>query len=457
MSPAPSAAAAIKRSQSAERRRPATPRSNSVDLRGANRKAGEGEVTSAQKMLLTSARGLSASFHGDSFSRQVSKSKSVPSRSSSPSTVRKGTPERRKPASTAVTPPAAMEQHRWPARLRTGNSFSQSVDLTDGRRKLGGSNTGSVVRSLQGSLILDARSSLDGRLSSSNLNNAVLRKPAEVNRESNSGIGSDVMRDCLSSDSETASSQSNSGAKEGGTGGGCSNGNVQRASRGIVVPARFMQETNNRVRRQTEPGSPVSKNSVLKNMVSTPKLIGPRKQGVDSPLSSPKGILNTRGQSPIRAAVRPASPSKLSGWASSSPRGMSPSRARSALGDTWADNGNNVGSTPSISNFAVEVRKGKIGENRIVDAHAMRLLYNRLLQWRFVNARADSTLLVQQVNAEVLLLKLIDMFNKLFMIVACFLLSLVLKCHYLHTAVKLNQFILLFGSSYYLCVIQFQL
>ncbi|KAK4802300.1 hypothetical protein SAY86_000503 [Trapa natans] len=398
MSPAPSSAAAIRRSQSSERRRPATPRSNSVDLRSANRKAVGGEVTSAQKMLLTSARGQSISFHGESFSHQVSKSKPITTRSSSPSTVRKGTPERRKPALTTVTP-APMEQHRWPARLRKGNTFSQSVDLTDERRKLGGQNAGSVVRSLQSSMILDARSSLVGKLSSSNSNSAVPRKPSEIKRMSNSVIGSELISDCLSSDSETSYSQGNMAVKEGNNCGGCSNGNVQVGPRGIVVPARFMQETNNRLRRQTESGSPL-KNIVLRSMVSTPKLMGPKKQGVDSPLSSPKGVLNTRGQSPIRTAVRPASPSKLSSWASSSPRGTSPSRSRNAISDAWADSGNKVASTPSISNFAVEIRKGKIGENRIVDAHAMRLLYNRLLQWRFVNARADSTMLEQQVNAE---------------------------------------------------------
>lgn len=41
-----------------------------------------------------------------------------------------------------------------------------------------------------------------------------------------------------------------------------------------------------------------------------------------------------------------------------------------------------------------------MGEDRIVDAHMLRLLYNRYLQWRFVNARADATFMVQKLNAE---------------------------------------------------------
>lgn len=41
-----------------------------------------------------------------------------------------------------------------------------------------------------------------------------------------------------------------------------------------------------------------------------------------------------------------------------------------------------------------------MGEDRIVDAHMLRLLYNRYLQWRFVNAREDATFMVQRLNAE---------------------------------------------------------
>jgi hypothetical protein len=38
-----------------------------------------------------------------------------------------------------------------------------------------------------------------------------------------------------------------------------------------------------------------------------------------------------------------------------------------------------------------------------MDAHLLRLLYNRDLQWRFANARADSTLMVQRLSAEKIL------------------------------------------------------
>uniref|UniRef100_A0A199UBT9 Uncharacterized protein n=1 Tax=Manihot esculenta TaxID=3983 RepID=A0A199UBT9_MANES len=44
-----------------------------------------------------------------------------------------------------------------------------------------------------------------------------------------------------------------------------------------------------------------------------------------------------------------------------------------------------------------------MGEDRIVDAHMLRLLYNRYLQWRFVNARADASFMLHRLNAEKIL------------------------------------------------------
>ncbi|KAL9313065.1 hypothetical protein ACSQ67_018517 [Phaseolus vulgaris] len=79
---------------------------------------------------------------------------------------------------------------------------------------------------------------------------------------------------------------------------------------------------------------------------------------------------------------------------SSSSRGVSPLRLRS--GASY----NGFNKEPSILSFAVDVKRGRVGENRIVVAHSLRLLHNRLLQWRFVNARADSDLSVQKSNAE---------------------------------------------------------
>ncbi|KAK7351597.1 hypothetical protein VNO77_11164 [Canavalia gladiata] len=128
----------------------------------------------------------------------------------------------------------------------------------------------------------------------------------------------------------------------------------------------------------------------------TPKLVVPRKSVLDSssvPVSSsPRGVLNSRGQVSF---IRPSSPNKRSTLASStSSRGVSPSRLRNGPCNGLNSN------EPSILSFSVDIRRGRIGENRIVDAHSLRILYNRLLQWRFLNARAYSQLSVQKPNAE---------------------------------------------------------
>ncbi|CBI19416.3 unnamed protein product, partial [Vitis vinifera] len=323
MTPMPAPSSLIKRSQSVERRRPVTPRPNTFDFRPGN----AGEVTTASKMLITSARSLSVSFQGESFSLRVSKTKPAPA------SVRKGTPERRKPTPTRADQTEnskPVDQHRWPGRSRQVNSLTRSMDCTDEKKKLGGS--GIMARSLQQSMIDERnRTPLDGRL---NL------------------------------DSGNADT---SGAQESGGGGGGTQG--RGVPRGIMVPARFWQETSNRLRRTPEPSSPQSKSNGLRTPAS-----------------------------PLRGPVRPASPSKLVTTSTYSPlRGMpSPTRVRAVVGSL---NGN-LSNNPSILSFAADVRRGKVGENRMVDAHLLRLLHNRYLQWRFINARADASLLVQRMNAE---------------------------------------------------------
>ncbi|KAB1204030.1 QWRF motif-containing protein 2 [Morella rubra] len=391
MTPGPSVSSLAKWSQSVERRRTATPRPNSSDFSAGS---GNGEVSAAQKLLFTSARSLSVSFQGESFSLQVSKAKPAPSPSPN---VRKGTPERRKATTPAkVADPTEnskplMDHQRWPARLRPVDCRSRSFDLTEERNKVSGS--GSVVRALQNSMADVRSSSLNGRLSSE------LEKAVERAVEGNSGIGSEDARSSDSvpaSDTESMSSGSTSGTQN--CGGADSGGQGQRGPRAIMVLARSWQEANTKLRRQPEPCSPSAKNVGTKPMVPS-KLLPSKKLAIDSPVSSPRGAVNSRGHlSPIRGAVRPASPSKLGTSVTSSPlRGPSPSRMRTSVAGTPSCY---LSTTPSILTFAADVRRGKIGDNRIVDAHLLRLLHNRFLQWRFVNARAGAALCAQWLNAE---------------------------------------------------------
>lgn len=344
------------------------------------------------------------SFQGEAFALPISKTKS---QTPSLSNARKGTPERRRGTPVRggdqVENSKPMEQHRWPGRNRQATStnsslndplLSRSFDWGNGRvvdKKIVGIGCGKVVRALQNSMVIDQsrRTSFDGRLSLDLGNAAELLKDVQQNPDANSVNESSVASDLTASDTDSVSSGSTSGMQD--CGGGVAKGRGG-GSRGIVVSARFWQETNSRIRRLQDPGSPLS---TSQKMTFPAKFVQSRKSFGDSPSSSPR----TR-DSPIRGATRPASPNKLWTSSASSPsRGLpSPSRVRNSVTGSLTSNSS---STPSILSFSVDIRTRKMGEDRILDAHLLRLLYNRYLQWRFVNARADATLMVQKLNAEV--------------------------------------------------------
>ncbi|CAI9769991.1 unnamed protein product [Fraxinus pennsylvanica] len=372
-----------KRSVSVDRRRPVSARPLALDLDSKHSNCSN-EVSAATKLLVTSTRRLSVSFQGEAFSLPVSKTKVAPPSPNS-SSVRKGTPERRRSSTPSrgkgdgggdqVENTKLADQHRWPARNRLVNPLSRSLDCSgsgDEKSKLTGS--GNVIRTLQQSLIDESRASLDGRVSL-DLGCSQLLKAAPdgnlVNHESS------LQSDLTASDTDSVSSGSTSGAQECG---GASHG--RNGPRGIVVSARFWQETNSRLRRLQDPGSLLSTSPGSK-LIVPPKL---KKFPSDGPLSSPRMM-----SSPIRGGIRAASPSKLN-----TPVGSSPSRVRNAVSTI----SNNFSEAPSVLSFSVDVRRGKVGENRIFDAHLLRLLYNRQLQWRFVNARTEAVLLVQKHSAE---------------------------------------------------------
>ncbi|KAJ8541183.1 hypothetical protein K7X08_001999 [Anisodus acutangulus] len=380
----------VKRSQSVDRRRPITPLST--------------EKSAAAKQLLNSSRSLSVSFQGRSISIPVSKAKPAPA-TNSVGSVRKGTPERRKALAEFVTPERRKvtaelntpmrdrtesvkpsDQHRWPGRSKSLNSsfLTRSMDCGSIDKPKFGS--GSVTSSSMKSTIdIYHRARIEAKLKPQSDNDEVDMKSAYV---------SAISADALASDSESVSSGSTSGVHDGptviqGRGG----------PRGIVVPARFWQETNNRIRRGPERGYSTEKNGNLKTVVPS-KQMGNKKFLIDSPKTSPRGVPPSRGVvSPLRGGLRPASPSKALAPSPNSPlRGMpSPTRTRNgAMGSL----SNNSCIMPSILSFAADARRGRVGENQIVDAHELRLLYNRHLQWRYINARAEAALRAQTTTAE---------------------------------------------------------
>ncbi|EPS70660.1 hypothetical protein M569_04100, partial [Genlisea aurea] len=383
------ASSAPKRSVSVDRRRSTATRPliSHLDYRTGG---GPPEVSAATKLLVTSTRSLSVSFQGEAFSLPISKTKVAPP-PSSPS-VRKGTPERKRTSTPSRVraegggDPADVfklaDQHRWPGRNRlVNNPLSKSLNYSgaadDKRIELIGS--GQSIRSLQQSMIIDERrTSFDGRL-------CLDLDSSDLLKEFPRG-GVDRNGDYNPSDSDSASSGSTTGVHD--SGGGSS---LLNDARGMAVSARFWQETNSRLRRLQDPVSPLSSSPGSK-MIIPPKM---KRFSMDgSSVSSPRAML-----SPSRASVanRAASPGKLSATVGSSPsRGYSPARIRNAVSTIC----NNFVETPSVLSFAVDIRRGKVGENRIVDAHLLRLLYNRHLQWSFVNARTETVLLLQKHTAE---------------------------------------------------------
>ncbi|KAJ8634773.1 hypothetical protein MRB53_009040 [Persea americana] len=104
---------------------------------------------------------------------------------------------------------------------------------------------------------------------------------------------------------------------------------------------------------------------------------------------------------PISGCQRPPSPIKSTPSTPSSRGMLSPSRMRpSALFPSASTVISRSNSTSSVLSFIADVRKGKKGANHIEDAHQLRLLYNKYLQWRFVNAQTDTALAIQKLKAE---------------------------------------------------------
>ncbi|KAI3465272.1 hypothetical protein Pfo_021935 [Paulownia fortunei] len=370
-----------------------TPKSQQRAVSAERRRPAATTPSSAERMLVTTMRSLAVSFQGGSYSLPVSKVKPPPVTVGTPGGLRKGTPERRKVGVTPVrdrrerdrenSRPSDQQQHRWPGRLRGENSsfFTRSLDYGAERVKLSGS----------GSSIKDLRKSMAYENSRSKVGTESKLENGDVEARGSSELDSRPrLSGSLNSDVESVSSESNASGNSIQLRGG---------PRGVVVPARLWQDSSNRVHKILDLASPLS-NSAANRTIGPSKLIFAKNFQNDSPASSPRELCPTRGLSPVRGGARAASPCKaLTSSTGALLRGMvSPSRARSSIRNSMNDN--NTCSTPSTLSFAVDVRRGKLGENRIADAHDLRLLYNRLLQWRLANAKVENTLLVQKHSAE---------------------------------------------------------
>ncbi|CAN0838296.1 AUGMIN subunit 8 [Linum grandiflorum] len=114
-----------------------------------------------------------------------------------------------------------------------------------------------------------------------------------------------------------------------------------------------------------------------------------RTHSVPSPRSrpaSPSKISVSRGGSPSR--TRPSTPSS---------RGVSPSRARTSSSGMSSPSSF---SSNSVLSFVADYKRGKRSASYLEDAHQLRLLHNRHLQWRFANAQQEDVLYAQKLNTE---------------------------------------------------------
>ena len=315
-------------------------------------------------------------FQGRSYFLETSKAKPATSPSpvrrpvASASAAASTTPERRRPAAGAVPDRAKGSEgghththHRWPMSAHgfEGNPLTKSLDCSLDKK---GAAVLAAVRSLRQSMAFD-----DG-----------------VRRTS-----FDTGDYLMSSDTESLSSGSNSGSLDAG------NGVSHRArppTKGMSVPARFLHDAaGSRLHRFADPGTPyVTHNSGL---ALSPRTAPVKKSLMNGFASSP---LNRPVRQSSPSTVRQSSPSKLVG--NSSRRTSSPSRPRNSTGVS-ASMGDHQGRSSSGYGIDGQARRRWLGGSKVDGEHLLRILCNRHLQWRCVNAQADAALASQKMTAEV--------------------------------------------------------
>ncbi|KAH7280323.1 hypothetical protein KP509_37G061400 [Ceratopteris richardii] len=178
------------------------------------------------------------------------------------------------------------------------------------------------------------------------------------------------------------------------------NGGVRRTA----VPARFLQDVTSRTRRLPEnklcspmPDSEVSATDLVGRLTIRCKTFE-SPQGSHASQTGPAPSSPWSSASSIRSgsnsllAQQPLSPMKSSPY-----RMSSPSKSR---GGPTLTLGQRSSSAAVMLNFGPDVRRGRKGLNQMEEIHLHRILHNRLLQWRFVNARTDEAMAEQTAGAE---------------------------------------------------------
>ncbi|KAJ9162943.1 hypothetical protein P3X46_022674 [Hevea brasiliensis] len=359
-----------KRAKSAERRRPSTPTSPSspftpvhdsfVDMQLPSRRLSTGSRL-PESLWPSTMRSLSVSFQSDSISIPISKKEKTVSNSSSDRTLRPSSNVAHKQVET----PAGLRKPT-PERKRSPLKGKNIEDQSENAKPIDGLHT---------RLIDQHRwpSRLGGKLSSNSLNKSVdLNDKSVKDLSIPVGIGLSSLRRMS-----------------------LPGGSIKHLEKSASDAAKLScLEDIGRIVSVANPAddSPLQASGAHKlvatNLSDRMSLIIPpvrlkplRTHGSCPP--SPSGTSVSRGASPSRA--RPSTPPS---------RGFSPSRTRPSSVSGQSN------SSSSVLSFIVDFKKGKKGASYVEDAHQIRQLYNRYLQWRFANARAETVLYIQKVNSE---------------------------------------------------------
>eukprot|EP00250_Pteridium_aquilinum_P004179 c14408_g1_i1 orf=352-2541(+) len=183
-----------------------------------------------------------------------------------------------------------------------------------------------------------------------------------------------------------------------------------RGVRGTHVPARFWQDAVNRSVRSSQKSN--VRSSMLESDLAaastrrpgmrhiTPMSPEPHSESTlsfnEAP-SPPWVALQSQSLSAFMPPQQPVYPGRTSSYARSTP---SPGRTRAPLPSLPA-HGHRPSSAAVMLTFGADTSKrGKKGLTQIEESHLHRTLHNRLLQWRFVNARAEAGMEAQSCAAE---------------------------------------------------------
>ncbi|XP_010687625.2 AUGMIN subunit 8 [Beta vulgaris subsp. vulgaris] len=368
----PSSQSAPKRALSAERRRPSTPPSPSGSSTPVSDTSAE-SLLSAKKMISSrlpevlwpsTMRSLSVSFQSDSISIPVSKKK-----------------EKEKPVTHALSDRTlkpssnvAQKQAETAASLRKPTPERKRSPLR-GKNLSHQSENSRPVDSSHARLIDQHRwpSRAGAKLSSSSMTRSVdlTDRIGKVSSSSIPSIGTPSLRR-LSADgiprplhktSSDASQQSSFDDHIGGLG-----LRMKSVDDSLLrISARHRGSGLSSSEKATSPACSVRSGSLPGSRLPSPSRASISKATPSPSKTRPSTPIQSRGTSPSR--IRPSSPTRQ------------------------------PTSTTSVLSFLADIKKGK-KNNQLEEAHQLRLLYNRHLQWRFANARAEGALYIQKLTVE---------------------------------------------------------